>query len=559
MGRAKAPKEIQLYPIVPIHPARDKKLQLSQATKLKSIVSRKVASLEVDVKKHREIVTDFRDDAKQHILRLLGDHRRFYLAFNHLKPSEIYAAIYQDCDLKRRFLDKLYYEKKRKLKRGIELQVEPDFYQSAYIYKFARSPNDKLEYNVLSTELERQSEYLPNCEQQRLIAQLQRSIAKHNAAKDIYSTYWSMLNILRKDAIFFNTLLNTLKEDQSSQCKAMLKVTVMGQLAAENLDDIRQKYKRMSRVVLRNMKIREQMLSTVQYQVKDLWAYAQSLVRIESVHVFAKKDIDVFANNKILEGQLAHLESICTEVKEVLLVRSYHDLLSRLENQSEQRTALLARLDTNLKNRDVLLSKKNQAVQVLESLKHSTKTAEQYKINGIQDMLEQIELEKKREKDLKDQIKAHGELLTNIRAALQSMNTMLLCVRHSGKGAVKKPVKNGNKKEPIVNDREDVEERDMLAEIEGMDTDVLVLLSKVSKKANILFNISNFDLKQEDEARDLYHTYVSNYNSGLIFGTGEEEQIGLLVEHEKIDVTVPTRADIKYRSRQAFEAHLKPE
>lgn len=61
----------------------------------------------------------------------------------------------------------------------------------------------------------------------------------------------------------------------------MMKVTVMGQLAAENLDDIRKKYKRMSQVVLRNMKIREQMLNTVQCQVKDLWAYAQSLVRVE--------------------------------------------------------------------------------------------------------------------------------------------------------------------------------------------------------------------------------------------------------------------------------------
>lgn len=61
----------------------------------------------------------------------------------------------------------------------------------------------------------------------------------------------------------------------------MLRVTVMGQLAAENLDDVRQKYKRMTRAVLRNMKVREQMLSTVRYQVEDLWAYAQSLVRIE--------------------------------------------------------------------------------------------------------------------------------------------------------------------------------------------------------------------------------------------------------------------------------------
>jgi len=80
----------------------------------------------------------------------------------------------------------------------------------------------------------------------------------------------------------------------------------------------------------------------------------------------------------------------------------------------------------------------------------------------------------------------------------------------------------------------------------------------------------------------------------LIFGTGEEEPIGklslllsvnctaliifyrkkflqnislykpyeftgLLVEHEMIDVAIPTRADIKYYSRQILEAHLKPE
>ncbi|XP_011688964.1 PREDICTED: uncharacterized protein LOC105450701 [Wasmannia auropunctata] len=546
MGRAKAPKEMQVETwlvrdkisryrgILKLH-ARDKRLQLSQATRLKSIVSRKVASLEVDVERHREIVNDLRDDGKQHILRSLqADYKRFYLAFSHLKPSEIYAAVYQDCNLKRRLLDKLYYERKKRLKGGVELQLEHD---------------------VLSIELEEQSEYLPNCEQQRLVAQLQRSIAKYNAAKDIHSTYWSMLSILKKDAIFFDTLLNILKKDQSSQCKEMLKVTVMGQLAAENLDDVRQKYKRMSRVVWRNMKIREQMLSTVQYQVKDLWAYAQSLVRVESVHIFAKKDTDVF--NKTFENQLTQLEGICTEVKESLLVRSYHDLLSRLENQSEHRTALLARLDVNIKNRDALLNKKNQALQVLEGLKYSTKIAtEQYKTNGMQDILEQIEIEKKREKDTKEQIKDHGELLTNIRAALQSMNTMLLCMKYSGKGVRK--VKENKRETTIFNDKEDTE--DVLAEIEGMDTDVLTLLSKVSRKINILFGISNFDLEQkEDEARDLYHTYVSNYNSGLIFGTGEEEEIRLMVEHEIVDATVPSRADIKYQSRQILEAHLKPE
>lgn len=76
--------------------------------------------------------------------------------------------------------------------------------------------------------------------------------------------------------------------------------------------------------------------------------------------------------------------------------------------------------------------------------------------------MDHIEIEKKREKDLKEQIKAHGELLTNIRAVLQSMNTMLLCVKYSGKGpAVRKIIKNEDKRESINN--EDAEE------IEGVD------------------------------------------------------------------------------------------
>ncbi|KAL6445206.1 hypothetical protein ACFW04_002228 [Cataglyphis niger] len=548
MGRTKALKEIQVETwltrnkisryraILKLH-ARDKDLQLSQATKLKSVVSKKIASLEVDVKRHHEIVTDLSDDGKQRILGLLADNRLFYLAFKHLKPSQIYEAVYQDCNVKRCLLDKLYYERNKRLRRGIELQSKRC---------------------VLSTELEEQREELPHCEEQKLIARLQQSITKYDAAKAISSTYSSMLDILKKDTTFFDTLLNTLKEDQSSQCKAMLRVTVMGQLAAENLDDIRQKYKRMTRAVLRNMKIREQMLSTVRYQVEDLWAYAQSLVRVQSDHIFAKKDIDVSA--AILENQLTLLENICTKVKETLLVRSYYDLLSRyfkylvntknslytfplicykiyflsvirLETQYEQKKALLARLEANVKNRDLLLNKKNHALHVLENLKHSTITAtEQYKINDIHDMLEQIEIEKKREKDLKEQKKTRGELFINVSAALQNINTMLLCVKYT-KIAKKQP-REGNKaalKESLMMiEKEDMEEHDMQPELEEIDTDVLVLLAKISRKISILFSMSNFDLEQEkaDRARDLYQTYVSNYNSNLIFGPGKEEPIG---------------------------------
>lgn len=88
--------------------------------------------------------------------------------------------------------------------------------------------------------------------------------------------------------------------------------------------------------------------------------------------------------------------------------------------------------------------------------------------------MEQIEIEKKREKDFKEQKKTLGELFTNIRAALLNINMILLCVKLSTKGTKKLP-RDANKlglKESIITiDREDMEERDMLLELEGIDTD----------------------------------------------------------------------------------------
>ncbi|XP_019695824.1 uncharacterized protein LOC109503623 [Harpegnathos saltator] len=457
MGRAKAYKvtQVETYitrdritryrDILKLH-ARDKKLQLSQAMKLKLTVLRKLVSLQMNVRNHRKIIKHLSEGDKSQLLR---DRREFYLAFNQLQLSEIYEVIYQHNDMKRRFLDKLYYEKKKKLKHAIELQLKcSDF----------------------SNECKEENCDRPHCEQQQLVAELQRSISKYNAAKAIYSIYLSMLNNLKKDAMFFDTLLSMLEEDQFSQCKAMLTVTVIGQLATENLDDIRQKYKKMTNVILRNMRFREQTLNSVRCQVQDLWAYALSLVRVESDTAFVKKDTDESSTNEILEKQLVHLENICDQVKEILLVRSYHDLLSRFENQFKQKTDLLTKLSTNIKNRDSLLSKTNHAIQILEGLKHSKTIAEQYKADGCE-IMEQIEIEEKRERNLKELKKIRGELFMNIRTALQSMNMMLFCIRQPGKGTKKTGKDVGKDILKEFDDKEDADELESLAELKKVDID----------------------------------------------------------------------------------------
>lgn len=88
------------------------------------------------------------------------------------------------------------------------------------------------------------------------------------------------------------------------------------------------------------------------------------------------------------------------------------------------------------------------------------------------DILEQLEIEKKRETDLKEQKKALGELLTDIRAALLSMSTMLLCLKQHERAVAKKPIKDANKnvlKEMqlgATDNKRNAKETDVMSEIE---------------------------------------------------------------------------------------------
>ncbi|XP_024947549.1 uncharacterized protein LOC107274516 [Cephus cinctus] len=538
-------KLIQYRGILKLH-ARDRKLQVISVNKLKKKVSRDLKDLTSDVKEYRGIMTDIMNGDQRRMHMLLQHHRDFQLAYDHLKPSETYAAIFQDSALKRKLLNKLYYTKKKKMKEFFDLQ---------------------LECALLADKYEQEQEYKPNYLQQTLITNYQRFIAKMNAAAAIRETYICMSNILKKDAVYFDAVLDALKVDQKVQCQILIKATVMGQLAAENLDDTRQKYKQMAQDVWVNMRERERTLKNVRSQVDDLWAYAQSLVRVESDTDFTEKKIIVTKSEEWLQSQIRHLEDIFDKTKESMLVRSYDEVFPRLEEQMRQKARLLVQFNHNLIERDSILNKKHHALLILASLEHSMiGTTGQYKADK-KIMLDQIETQKKREADFKNMRKIRGELLMNIRAAMQNMVSMLVYIKR-GKSVKKIPKENEkkSKKSPVIEEKEDEEFEDKISgeeepQFEKIDEDGLTLLTQVTRKVGMLFSMSGFQLDEEREvrAKDLYQTYISDYRSKLKYGVGEPEPTGLYVEHEVIDSNVLTRADIKLRSRQLVEAHLKPE
>lgn len=86
-----------------------------------------------------------------------------------------------------------------------------------------------------------------------------------------------------------------MKSDRDEQCKVIYSATLLGQLAAEDLDDTREKYKKLAKDVWFNMKEREKTLKIARNEVEKLWANCRSLVRVE---VYQKKKKNY--NNLIL-------------------------------------------------------------------------------------------------------------------------------------------------------------------------------------------------------------------------------------------------------------------
>ncbi|XP_017753185.1 PREDICTED: uncharacterized protein LOC108545882 [Eufriesea mexicana] len=511
--------------------ARERKIKIQDAAKFKKNISWQLSSYKQDIKDYRQIVGEItRGTPKGHIRSLLQSRKNLRLKCHGHETEHIYISIYEENHRKRSQLDKLRYEKKRKMKQCFELQIQHTELCNIY-------------------EQEKGLSWSQDRVQQQLVSRYQKSVARQNAAKAINLTYTYILGILKKDAIHHETFLNALKQDCKDQCKVIFRTTIIGQLATEDTNDIESKYKRITRNVWNNMKKREDMLTFVREQVEDLWSFAQSLIRTESEAILTTEIIRTGTTmNEMLEKQIKSLEEIFDKIKDSLLVHSYRELLSRLEEQMKQRTRLVEQFNRNVKERDSLLSKKNEALSILSNFEHSlVASIEEY--NADKNILiEQIAMQKKREFERRNSKKERGELLMDIRASLQNMVAMLVCVKRSNRVTTKRPT-------------DEFEKQIDIPMIEKMETEGLALLSTVSRKVGALFGMSNFEFNKdrEERAKDLYQTYISDYRSRLKFKDTEMEPTGLIVEHQAIDSSVPTRAEIKLRSKQAVEAYLRLE
>ncbi|XP_066601209.1 myosin-6 [Prorops nasuta] len=505
---------------------QEKKFDQTEEAILKKKTSLHVQLLKKEVKEYQENLADIIKNEGSSLFNILADHKDLQLSLINHKHSDVYVKVCQDNALKNRQLNKLAYYKQKKIKWLLDLKLE----QSMLIEK-------------CETE-----DYTSNLERQRLITCFMKCMSKNNAGKAIGVAYTSMIDILKKDAVYFDVVIDNLQQNQREQCKLIVKVILMGQSATENLDGNRKRYKRLTKDIWRHMKEREASLQAVHQQVNDLWAFAQSLIRTEAIT--NQKNQVRRPTGTSLEQQIKHIEDIIVKMKDALLVCSYTNLIPRLEEQMKQRKSLILQFRQNLQQRNLLLNQKEHAFIILSGLKQIPPN-ENEKLNVDKEIiLNSIEINKKREEECKSLKNSCEELAINIKAALQNMIDIMACLKKGGR----------KKREPIKKDGKGIHGViDEPLNMEKIDSDGLNLLSIVSKKVGILMGMSNFELNQEkmEKAVNLYQTYVSNYRSSQKFSTENHNLPGFLLEHDVLDSKVPTRTYIKSCSRRIVETNTK--
>ncbi|XP_044588858.1 uncharacterized protein LOC123268043 [Cotesia glomerata] len=526
-----------------------KKIKATEATRLRKRLAKEIKTLRDEIKEYREILKEVESGDRRRMHQVLQADKNIQLAYQDRNPIVVYEALNQDCSLRREQLDECYYLKKIKMKEFFDL---------------------KLECTILMNKYDEQNQLRdPDPHQQKLASLYQKYVANRNAAESIRNTYLAMIKILKKDTVYFNAIINALKEDKMEQCKVLLRAIFMGQLAAEELDDTREKYKKMARDVWKNMKERERTLNILRSRVENLWADIRELVRVESdpiLEVMDRQPADNDHDDDGLERHIKLLEETFDKVKETLMARSYEELFDRFEEQARQKKHLLKKLEDNLEVRESLINKRNCATLILADLNNSLISTsgeyDKYKADK-KEILEEIKIAKKREDDFIKSEKSREELLINIKCALQNILAMMVFIRPGWGGVKKSPREKKRDRRKTSESSDGKASRKSKAQfieqveyhLEKFDPDVLTLLNQVTKKANMLFGLSNFEMtpEEKEKAKNLYQSYVAEKRSKIYYENDVVERKEITVEHEIIDLSVISRSDIKNQSKNLIE------
>nr|CAI5850002.1 unnamed protein product [Callosobruchus analis] len=382
---------------------RDKKIIELDTLIAQKKQTKELKGIQREIEQNRKDLENAVQGDKQKLRNTLAEHREMQLAFQNSQPQKVIDMVHQVNFTKRKTRDILKYRMKLKSDRLIDLKLRYALYE------------DRLKYDGQSWLT-----MLP-CERTAhlITGKVNAAILRKEAAIYIRNAYKEMIAIMKKDALYFDAILVSIRNDGLNQGKCMINATKLGQLGAEYLDDRRQDFRFLEKVVKQDMVVRKRDLAEVRHNVEQYAENLKFLLRRDSDINLGSVNLPDSPSFARLKEDIYNVEATLKCLKDAIFTPTIESIYPCLKEQVHQKERLTELVKKCEESRNTLLQKKNHAAALKSDLENTMiETTSEYTTKK-KEYYEKIDEQLKLKAEYETLIKSRYNLLANVRISLK--------------------------------------------------------------------------------------------------------------------------------------------
>ncbi|KAJ8924673.1 hypothetical protein NQ315_000824 [Exocentrus adspersus] len=387
---------------------RDKKIIEMDTIVEEKKKNKELKNIQKEIEKNRQDLDNAIRGDKQTVRNILAEHKEIQLAFQNAPPQKIIDMIHQVTFTKRKVRDMLKYKMKLRSDKLIDLKLR----QAKYA--------DKIKYEGKSWKA-----MLP-CEKAAhlITGKVQDAILKKEAAIYIRNSYKEMIAIMKKDTLYFDAILVSIRNDGISQGKCMINATTLGQLGTEYLDDRRQEFQLLETLVKRDMVSRKKDLEQARNNVSNYALNMKHVLRRDSDINLGKVELADSHSFTTIKDDFNTIESTLNYLKNLIFTPTIQSIYPCLQEQMRQKDRLTEFVEKCDRDKEVLNKKVQHAATMRTELKNMMiESTAQYKLEK-QELINQTEAEIEKKKELHKLIESRYNLLAQVRTSLKHIQSL---------------------------------------------------------------------------------------------------------------------------------------
>ncbi|KAF2879347.1 hypothetical protein ILUMI_26817 [Ignelater luminosus] len=486
-----------------------------------------------DIRKQKRVLNNAIKSDQQKHRRTLSEHHNLQLAFQGHPPLKTVDYLEYSNFKKRKELDRLHYDVKKKSEKLTEYKLELSLMDDNLIYPMKPIPEEQIS--------------------QIISGKVKEAQIRQEAALEIYRTYKKILNVLRKDRIYFDTVLNQLQLDSHSQSQFLYRVTEIGQLATEYTDDRKQELIELEAVVKRDMKSRISQIQVMEEQVQAIRLTLKQLIRRESDINLPRRNAEPTKEDLHMQKALDNMMSILEKIKEFTIATTFEDIISCIHNQKNLSKKLFKMYQKKVEEKQTLIKKLEHAKHIHSKMmlaNEDTNFVYQQNENALKEEIEDVNMKCNEKKEI---LEARLEKVNVLRSNLMHLHNLCRTV-HTTKDNNKRDVlilDSGSKRNTIIYAPPPIEShtKKLLSDLELRLTNLMSGLYRFPQRSGT--NVTELDIEK------FYQKFISQISHHVECDTDDFHE-SLVIETTPRDSRIITYEQIKKESQLLCEANAPP-